>query len=80
MKKRRKVFLPKWQRWYLIPVMLGIWVLITYLEFFKPDNPEKMGLVGYVILSAIFLGMSIMFWFMTSGKLPAYFIEEESEE
>jgi len=75
--KIKKVYLPKWQRFYVIPIMLGIWVLITYMEFFNPDNQEKMGTVGYLIMSAIFLGVSAILWLMTSGKLPAYIIKEE---
>ena len=80
MKTKKRVFLPKWQRYYLVPVMLLIWGFITYMEFFNANNPEKMGWVGYVFMSALFLGIAVMMWLMTSGKLPAYIIEEEKEE
>lgn len=76
-KIRKRVYLPKWQRFYIIPLMLGIWLLITYMEFFNASNTDKMGTVGYLIMSAIFLGISVIMWLMTSGKLPAYIIEED---
>jgi hypothetical protein len=50
------------------------------MEFFNPENTEKMGLVGYVFMSILFLGLAVMMWLMTSGKLPAYIIEEKKEK
>lgn len=79
MKRIKRIFLPKWQRWYAVPLLLGIWVLVTYLEFFSAENDEKLGLVGYVIISGVLLVSGIMMWLMSGGKLPAYIIEEEEE-
>jgi hypothetical protein len=76
----KQIFLPKWQRWYITPVMLSIWGFLTYMEFFSSSNADKMGIVGYVFMTILFLGISIMMWMMTSGKLPAYIIEETNEE
>ena len=64
----------------MVPLMLLIWGFITYMEFFNPGNEEKMGMVGYGFMTVLFLGLSVMMWLMTSGKLPAYIIEEEKEE
>ncbi len=50
------------------------------MEFFSAENTDKMGLVGYIFISVLFLGLAVMMWLMTSGKLPAYIIEEEKEE
>jgi hypothetical protein len=61
----------------MIPTFIGIWALITYMEFFNPEADDKMGLVGYLILSAIFLSLAVMMWLMTGGKLPAYHIHED---
>ncbi len=80
MKAKKKIFLPKWQRWFIIPFFIGIWLLFTYMEFFSAENTDKMGLVGYIFISVLFLGLAVMMWLMTSGKLPAYIIEEEKEE
>ena len=80
MKVRRRVFLSKWQRWFMMPLFIGMWLFLTYIEFFNPDNSEKMGMVGYVFISLLFLGLTVMMWLMTSGKLPAYIIEEEEVE
>lgn len=79
-KTRKRIFLPKWQRWYIPPMMMLMWGFITYLEFFNPENSEKMGMVGYGFMSVLFLGITAMTWAMTSGKLPAYIIEEAEIE
>jgi hypothetical protein len=50
------------------------------MEFFNQNNPEKMGLVGYIFMSIFFLGLTIMMWLMTGGKLPAYIIKETKEK
>ena len=80
MKVRKEVFLPKWQRWFIVPLFVGIWLFTTYMEFFSPDNTEELGLVGYIFMSILFLGLGVMMWLMTSGKLPAYIIKETREK
>jgi hypothetical protein len=79
MKKTKKIYLPKWQRWYIAPMMIGIWLFITYIEFFS-NSTDKMGTVGYVFISLILLLPLIMIWKMTNGDLPAYIIEEDDEK
>jgi len=78
--KRRKVYLPKWQRWFIYPLFAGMWLLFTYLEFFNPDTQGEIGLVGYIFFTIMFLGLGVMFWLMTSGRLPSYEIEEETKK
>ena len=80
MKTYKKIYLPKWQRWFILPFFVGMWLFFTYMEFFNPENSEKMGSVGYLFFSALFLGLTIMMWLMTSGKLPSYIVEEEEEK
>ena len=77
---RRKIFLPKWQRWFIVPLFVGTWLFFTYMEFFNPDNADKMGMIGYLFFTALFLGLAIIMWLMTSGKLPSYIIEETKGE
>jgi len=71
----KKVFIPKWQRWLFVPLFLLIWAFITYLEFFS-EVAGELGIIGYLFMSALFLGLGVAFWLMTSGKLPAYYIED----
>jgi len=78
-KRVKKVFLPRWQRWLIAPVFGGLWVFFTYMEFFAP-NVERLGIVGYFFISALFLGMGVVMWFMASGRLPSAIIEEKEEE
>ncbi len=80
MKTKKRIFLPKWQRWFMIPFFIGMWLFLTYMEFFNLENSEKMGLVGYIFMTVLFLGLAIMMWLMTSGRLPAYIIEETKEK
>ncbi|MDX1535167.1 MAG: hypothetical protein R3346_00145 [Candidatus Spechtbacterales bacterium] len=78
MKKRKNIYLPKWQRWFVAPIMLGVWIFITYMEFFSgPETRGEMGSVGYAIMSLLFLGIGTVTFLMASGKLPAYVVEEE---
>ena len=80
MKTKKQIYLPKWQRWFIIPMFVSLWLFFTYMEFFNPDNPERIGLVGYIFMSALFLGLAIIMYLMTSGKLPAYTIEQTKEK
>jgi hypothetical protein len=80
MKTKKRIFLPKWQRWFIAPLFIGMWLFITYMEFFNVENTEKIGIVGYIFMSVLFLGLAVMMWLMTSGKLPAYIIEETKEK
>jgi hypothetical protein len=80
MSTTKKIFLPKWQRWFILPFFVGIWLFFTYMEFFNQNNTEKMGLVGYIFMSILFWGLAVMMWLMTSGKLPAYIIKEKKEK
>ncbi|HEB14145.1 MAG TPA: hypothetical protein ENI09_01915 [candidate division WWE3 bacterium] len=75
----REVFIPKWQRWLFVPLFGGMWILFTYLEFFDPNTKGELGLVGYIFTTALFLGLGVAFWLMTSGKLPAYIIKEKKK-
>lgn len=72
---KKKVYLPRWQRYYVLPIMLGVWGLITYIEFFT-ESDDKLGTVGYIIISGVLLLVTVMTWLMTSGRLPAYIIDE----
>lgn len=74
----KKVFLPRWQRWLVVPLFGGLWIFFTYMEFFDP-TAEKIGIVGYIFISALFLGMGVVMWLMASGKLPSAIIKEEGD-
>ena len=47
---------------------------------FQRSAPRKLGTVGYVVITVILLGVGGMPWLMTTGKLPAYVIEEDDKE
>ncbi len=81
MTKTRKVYLSKWQRYFITPIMVGVWLLITYEEFFNSaaNTGRRLGLFGYVVITGVLLVVLIMVWLMSSGKLPAYMIEEKDD-
>ena len=78
MAKIKKVFLPFWQRKVMVPLFFIIWLFVTYEEFFGPSAGE-LGMIGYLVMTLIFLGLVVMMWLMTGGKLPAYVIKEEDD-
>lgn len=71
----RRVFAPRWMRWVFTPLMVLLWVWITYEEY-RGVAQGELGLVGYAVLTVILLGLAVVLWLMGSGKLPAYYIEE----
>ncbi len=80
MKKTKKIFLPKWQRWYVGPLLLGVWLMAGYMEYFSTSTGEKMGTIGFLLFTLVLAVAGSMTWLMTSGKLPAYIIEEDDTE
>lgn len=64
----------------MVPFFVGMWLFLTYMEFFNLENTDKLGLVGHIFMTLLFLGLAIMMWLMTSGRLPAYIIEETKEK
>ena len=62
----------------MMPMFALLWALITYLEFFSPEQGE-FGLFGYIVMSLVFLGVATMMWLMSGGKLPAYILTEDEK-
>ncbi len=80
MPKRSKVFLPTWIRWVVLPILLVAWGMVTYQTFVWPGGREDLGLVGWVGVTVIVVLVGAMVWLMSSGRLPAYIIEESDDE
>jgi hypothetical protein len=78
-KKIKKIYLPKWQRYFIVPFFVLVWLIVLYQEFFSAEAGQ-LGSVGFVLMTIVFLGVALMIWFMTTGKLPAYIMEEEVED
>jgi hypothetical protein len=80
MKKIRKVYLPKWPRWFLMPLLALILAMMAYMQFWDTNPDEKLPVPVFIILSVVIVGIAVMMWLMTSGKLPTYYIEEDDDE
>ncbi len=74
--KEKRVYLPKWQIYFLVPLMVIIWGFITYQTFFTKSG-EEIGFIGWLLLSALFLLLIVMFSLMAFKKLPAYILVEK---
>jgi len=73
---KKKVYLPEWQKKFIPPFFGVMWLFITYQQFFS-GKPE-MKILEYLLITVVFLGIGTMIWYMASGKLPAYEIEEDT--
>lgn len=57
-----------------------VWGLITYSAFYTEEGRSEVGLVGWLLVSAMIVLIGVMIWLMSSGKLPAYIIEAPDDE
>lgn len=76
----RKVYLPGWMRWFVIPLILVMWGILTYQTFAAPGGRESLSLLGWLGLTLLLAGIGVVVWFMTNGTLPAYVIKSENGE
>ena len=79
MGKRLKVFLPSWMRWFTTPLLLAMWILITYQFFGTPSGRDDLGIVGWLGITILLILVGGVIWLMASGKLPAYIIKQEDD-
>ena len=77
MAKNKLVFLPSWFSYVFIPLIVVIWGYVTYLEYFDVVSKGELGDLGYSLVSAVFIILMLMIYFMTSGRLPAFIIKED---
>lgn len=77
--KVRKVYLPKWMSWFSIVLIVPMWLWVTYSVFTRGEARSDLGLLGWVVMSVVLLGVGLMLFLMGQRKLPAYVIEEEDE-
>lgn len=74
-----KVFLPRWIRWLILPVLLLIWGVITYATFVEA-GPERMGFVPWLAVTVILIVIGVMLWLMTAGRLPVYVVHINDDD
>ncbi|HEX7122798.1 MAG TPA: hypothetical protein VF178_10550 [Gemmatimonadaceae bacterium] len=72
-----KVYLPRWLRWLLLPVLLLVWGIVTYETFVGDAGESQMSVVAWLGVTALLLLVGVMLWLMTAGRLPAYVVEVE---
>ena len=79
MGKRMKVYLPRWTRWMVLGLLVVMWGFVTYTAFFTAQGRRDMGWGMWGFVTAVLVAAGTMMWLMSSGKLPAYIIEEEDD-
>lgn len=79
MGKRSKVFLPGWIRWFITPLLLAMWALVTYQIFGPSSGRNDLGIMGWLGITLMLILIGGVIWLMASGKLPAYIIEQEDD-
>lgn len=77
MPKARKLYLPKWLAWFSHLFIVPIWLWMTYQVFFTEKGRADLGIGGWVVVTLVMAGVSVMLFLMAYRKLPAYIIEEE---
>ena len=76
MPQRLKVFLPRWILGFVLPLLVVVWGVISYITFFSPEGQREFGVLGWVAATIVLGLIATMLWLMT-GRLPAYVITIE---
>ena len=80
MTKRMKAYLPKWILAVVLPILIVVWGLVTYLTFGGDSPHEQLSVAGWAVMTVILVLVGVMLWLMSSGRLPAYIVEVEDED
>ncbi len=78
MGRKLKVYLPRWMRSMVLGLLTIMWVFVTYSAFFSTQG-QRVGFAAWALVTALLVVVGGMIWMMSSGKLPAYIIEEEDD-
>lgn len=79
MTKIRKVYLPKWMSWFGLIFLVPTWLWISY-RLLVQGRDGDLGFPGWMIMTVVILGATVVIFLMGYRKLPAYVIEEEEQE
>lgn len=80
MPRKAKAYLPRWTLRVVTPMLLLIWGLISWSAFCTTSGREELGLVGWLLITAVLGLVAVMMWLMASGRLPAYILEIDDDE
>lgn len=75
MPRTMKVYLPRWLRWLVLPVLVLMWGIVTYATFVGDAAGGQMSVVAWLGVTALLILVGVMLWLMTAGRLPAYVVE-----
>lgn len=79
--KEKKLYAPRWVGWFITLIIGPIWVWLTYSYICDVASARaELGLIGYIMMSFVFLVAITVCWLMALGKLPAYVIRENENE
>lgn len=75
-----KAYLPRWMLWIVMPMLVLVWGVITYVTFGTPEGREEPGVLGWLVLTVIVVLVGVMVYLMASGRLPAYILDMDDDE
>lgn len=53
-----------------------IWLWVTYAAFYTEHGKEELGMVGWVVVSTVLLGVTALILLVAYRKVPAYVMVE----
>lgn len=80
MKRRAKVYLARPARRIILPILVLVWGVVTYIAFATPEGRREMDVWGWLAVSAILVAAGGMVVLASSGRFPMYEVEFEEEE
>lgn len=76
----KKLFLPPWVLWVILPILVLVWGMVTFSTFGVPVGREPLALPEWGLVSLSILAVAVMVWLMGTGRLPAYIMEDADDE
>ena len=79
-RRRAKVFLPRWFRLVMTPFFILIWAVMTWGIWFSGEPREADEVWAWWLGTIALLFAAVLIWAVSSGKLPAYEIEFDDDD
>jgi len=64
----KMIYLAPWMGWVAITLLVVMEIFITYLAFRR----DQLGLAGWLGATGLVVVVAIIFWLVSSGRLPAF--------
>ena len=72
MPRERKVYIPKPIGLFIAAILILLWLWITHAAFYTAAGREELGVVGWIVVSIVLLGATMLTLLVAYRKVPAY--------